>query len=209
MEYIFNYLTKNGVQIIIPSKNNHACFYENSEDGRAEFDREVEDEEIRTQVMDVWGDKPTVFPQPLPEPDIEQLKEQKLAENSQLCNYIIENEFKSAIKGDGLQPYRMNRDDQTNISGYIGMINTALIMGTKPEEMPLFSWQNANQTKCVDDWIFTQILGLFQEFGSWKKLVLKRQDDIKNSIVNAETVEKFNEVKIDYSDLLLFGGGSA
>ena len=133
----------------------------------------------------------------------------KLKENSVICRNILETEFKSAIKGDGLQPYRMNDDDQANLNGMMGLINTSLIMGTKPEEMRLFSWQNANQIKCVDDWHFTQILGLVGEFAVWKELILKRQDEIKDSILNANTETKLKKVKIDYSDLINFGGDGA
>jgi hypothetical protein len=121
-----------------------------------------------------------------------------------MCRHIIENEFKSAIKGDGLQPYRMNKDDQLNLSGLQGMI----ILGklADPNAIPLFSWSNANQLQHEHDWHFSQILGLIQEFGMWKTLVLKRQDDIKEQIMKARTENQINRVKIDYSDLLDFGG---
>lgn len=137
---------------------------------------------------------------------IENIRSKKLAENSQICKSIIETEFKSAVKGDGLQPYRMNEHDQINLSGMQGMINTLLVTGG---ELPLFSWQNANQVRCVDDWHYSQILGLIGEFGAWKTFVLKRQNEIKERILEAQTAEVVNAVVIDYSDLLNFGGEDA
>ena len=136
----------------------------------------------------------------------DEIKHRKLAENSELCNYILENEFKSAAKGDGLQPYRMNRDDQANLNGLISRINMAFLKGWQ-EELPLFPWKNANKLKCADDWHYTQVIDLFDDFGNWKTLVLKRQDDIKEQIFNAQTDSQINIVEIDYGDLLVFEGG--
>jgi hypothetical protein len=132
----------------------------------------------------------------------------KLNENSATCRRIIETGFKSACKGNGLQPYRMNDDDQINLSGLQGLIILALMQDPTGDSLPTFSWQNANQVKCVDDWHYSQILGLVKGFGEWKTLVLKRQDEIKEKILAANTESKLSKVKIEYDDLLVFGGGA-
>jgi hypothetical protein len=130
----------------------------------------------------------------------------KLRENSDLCRVILETEFKSEVKGDGLQRYRMNEDDQKNILGYNTMILFGLAQDPTGDSLPLFYWQNADQPKCEQDWHYSQIIGLFKEYGAWKTAVLKRQDEIKYAIMNANTDKKLNNIKIDYSDLLVFGG---
>ena len=132
----------------------------------------------------------------------------KLKENSETCRRIIETGYKSDVKGDGLQPYRMNDDDQINLSGLQGLIILGLLQDPSGALLPSFSWQNANQIKCVDDWHFSQILGLVKGFGEWKTLVLKRQDEIKEKILAANTESKLAKVKIEYDDLLVFGGGA-
>jgi len=144
-------------------------------------------------------------------PDFEMFKQIKLTENSELCRSILETEFKSAVKGDGLQSYRMNSDDRENLAGMVGLINTqniAVMSGEmKPEDIRVYySWSNAKQLVHDDDWHFSLILGLAGEFAEWKELVLKRQDEIKYAIHNADTSEKLDEITIDYSDLLTFGG---
>jgi hypothetical protein len=130
-----------------------------------------------------------------------------LSENSETCRNIIEHEFKSAVKRDGLQPYRMNDDDQKNLTGYNTMIIMGLLQDPTGESLPLFDWKNAAQTKCEPDWHFPQIAGLFKQFGAWKTLVLRRQDEIKERILKAKTDSQLNKIKIDYSDLLNFEGG--
>ena len=136
--------------------------------------------------------------------NLEKLRESKLEENSVLCNQILENEFKSTVKGDGLQPYRMNDDDDKNLIGYNTMIIFALMEDPTGANLPLFEWKNKDQIKCVKDWHFTQIINLLKEFGAWKVLILKRQDDIKEKILKAKTEAGLNKIKIDYSDLLVF-----
>ena len=140
---------------------------------------------------------------------LEEHRENKLSQNLLMCRNIIEHEFKSNVRGDGLQPYRMTReDDQVNLNGMNTMItNLLVIMETPPNEMPLFSWQNANQIECTDDWTYLQIINLLMEFGEWKRLVLKRQDAIKAQILNANTIQDLDLIEIDYSDLLVFDSG--
>jgi hypothetical protein len=140
-----------------------------------------------------------------PEPDIEQVRAAKLAENSKTCGGILEHGFQSAVHGDGLQPYRMNGDDQANILGYIAMIS----LSEDKETLPLFEWKNANQTSSEATWHYAQILDLFMEFGAWKAKILKRQDEIKEQILNAGSADEVAAVEIDYTDLLMFDGGES
>jgi hypothetical protein len=97
----------------------------------------------------------------------------------------------------------MNGDDQANILGYIAIIS----LSEDKESLPLFEWKNANQTSCEATWHYTQILALFTEFGAWKAKILKRQDEIKEQILNAGSADEVSAVEIDYADLLIFDGG--
>lgn len=204
-KYAVRDLTEQGVSILILSEDNHMKYCMNSESGRAALLAEVNDPDIISQVMAVWGDEPTVFPAPPPEPDIEAVRSAKLTGNSALCGRLLENEFKSEAKNDGLQPYRMNGDDQTNLSAFKVDIMFAVASGTE-DKLPLFPWKNANQVKCEPNWHYSEILKLIEGFGFFKISVLKRQDEIKERILDAETVADIDAIELDYSDLLVFGG---
>ena len=165
---------------------------------------------VQPEPVPIPEPEPTQPPPPelTPEEELEQLKHQKLLENSMMCRDIIINSFVSDIKGDGLQPYRFNEDDHDNILGMVDKITLKMMKDPSGESIPMFAWKNNNQLACNDppDWHFTHILELFDQFGDWKTLVLKRQDQIKVNIIklyedkNLKALEKF---KIDYSDLII------
>ena len=143
------------------------------------------------------------------EVDVDALRQSKLAANSQTCGQLIETAFMSDIKGDGLQPYRFNDDDQKNILGYNVMILFALGEDPTGENLPMFEWKNANEVLCTPTWHWTQIVGLFQSFGVWKEMILRRQDEIKVALMEAETAQELESVNMSYDDLTAFGGGEA
>ena len=139
-----------------------------------------------------------------PEPDIGALREAKLRENSEACRDLVVNGFVSCAKGDGMQPYRMNDDDQKNILGLLNMIAFGLMEDPTGGSLPMFEWKNANQIKCEADWHHTHIVRLFREYGVWKTAVLRRQDAIKEKIMLAGTYAEVGAVGIDYGSLLAF-----
>ena len=79
------------------------------------------------------------------------------------------------------------------------MITLGLMQDPTGESLPLFEWKNADQLKCEQDWHFSQILQLFQEFGAWKAVILHKQDLIKIEILEAESVQDLDEVLIVYT----------
>ena len=164
----------------------------------SEMGQKIMTHNLRVKTVVTNGELVDVTPLPDIPQDNGSLLQSLLDKNSKMCNYTIENEFKSAAKGDGLQSYRMNRDDQANLNSKVGIINVLLAKDTPPEQIRLFSWGNEN------DWTYLQILSLADEFEIWKENILKRQDDIKEQIQNAADADEINAAEIDYSDLLVF-----
>jgi len=197
-----NSLTQSSVSVLT-QPNNHVKAYINSEDGRAELLAEIDDADIIAQIMAVWGDSPTAIPESPPDISFGEQQNILLHQNSNLCHEILVNDFQSDIKGT-LQPYRFNKDDQMNLAGYNIMILQLLLQDSTGASLPLFSWRNANQLVCDDDWHFSEILGLLRQFEEWKTRILKRQDKIKAEILNAKNISQLNKIDIDYSDLLNF-----
>ena len=143
---------------------------------------------------------PPYVPDPVPV-----VREQLLRQNSDMCREILVNEFKSAAKGDGLQPYYFPEHNQNDLDGLSLIITDMLLQDPTGASMPPLEWQNANQLVCVP-WNYMEIKALYYEFAAWKKQVRHRQDVIKEALVTAQTVDELNAVSIDYSDLLNFGG---
>ena len=158
------------------------------------------------------GESGTFSPPPEPEipevlPDLESTRQARLAENAQVYQELTETGFKSDVKGDGLKPYRFGLEEILGLDGLCLQIAFHLQAEPSGESLRLFAWKNAEQLMCDDDWHWTQIKTLFAEFGAFKEAMQWRRDSINAELITAETAEAIAAVVIDYSDLLVFGGG--
>ena len=143
----------------------------------------------------------------IPREDIESTRQARLAENAQVYQELTETGFKSAVKDGGLKPYRFGLEEVLGLDGLCLQIAFHLQAEPSGESMRLFKWKNAEQLMCDDDWHWTQIRTLFAEFGAFKEAMQWRRDSINAELITAATVEAIAAVVIDYSDLLVFGGG--
>lgn len=120
MKKIVARLSENSVSILTPSTDNeqeylqncHATSYINDSVGRKKLKKEVP-EPYLSEILEVWGDEPTVFS---PVPDIEEIRLSKLSDISATCNQTIIAGFDLTLSGGSAQHFSLEETDQINIS---------------------------------------------------------------------------------------------
>lgn len=186
-------LTDISVSICEPTNSNQTKAYVNSEVGRAELLAEVDDPDIISQVMAEWGDSPTVFPEPPPEPDIEAVKAAAIARTK---SWVASELEKPMIWTDG-KSYTVTLEKQNLLSAQLGMYMINTQMG---DETPL-TW-NANGEPC-EPWTFEDLRSLANDISAHVAPVVAKQQYAEVEIKHAATMDEINAVFHG-----LFGGDS-
>lgn len=105
-------LSETSVTIVTNIENEqHAKCYINNVAGREELQKEVPEPHL-SEILEVWGDSPTVYP---PVQNIEDVRQSKLADISTTCNQTIIAGFPLEISGE-TQHFALEETDQINIS---------------------------------------------------------------------------------------------
>jgi hypothetical protein len=130
-----------------------------------------------------------------PPADMGAAKAAMLAESSARCRELLVRGFKCSAK-NGEQTYRMNEDDQMNITGYVAMISFVVMRGGDMDE-PQFLHKNITQDEC-EPWTASEILAYVQMWATYKAAMLHRQDMIKVAIMACSTADELEGVDLSY-----------
>ena len=113
------------------------------------------------------------------EVDLEQLKQQKIAEIDSACNKTILSGFDSSVK-NGLRHYDFSYESQINFNG----IFTSILAGNTNIE-----WKDDSMLVC-EVWEVSEFLALYNDAMAFKTNCIKHCHSLRVQIFEAETQEE-------------------